>query len=102
MLFLFVCFFIFLVLVCFTFYFRFGIQKIQKDFALFAISFCSFLKFENPKIFVILFRFCKVCYRVRSPVTPLELGYHFVLFKPHKLKAIMMTYDNSRCGERLV
>jgi hypothetical protein len=35
-------------------------------------------------------------------VTPLELAYHFILFKPHKWKAIMMIYDNSRCGTRLV
>jgi hypothetical protein len=49
MLFLFVFFFSFLVLVSFTFYFRFGIQKIQKDFALFAISFCSCLKFKKSK-----------------------------------------------------
>jgi hypothetical protein len=41
-------------------------------------------KFKNPKIFVVLFRFCKVCCRDQSPVTPLELGYHFILFKPHK------------------
>jgi hypothetical protein len=41
-------------------------------------------KIKNPKIFVVLLRFCKVCYRVQSPVTPLELGIHFILFKPHK------------------
>jgi hypothetical protein len=34
-------------------------------------------------------------------MTPLELGIHFILFKPHKWKAIMMTYDNPRCGKRL-
>jgi hypothetical protein len=59
-------------------------------------------KFKNPKIFVVLFRFCKVCCRVQSPVTPLELGIHFILFKPHKWKAIITIYDNSRCGKRLV
>jgi hypothetical protein len=32
----------------------------------------------------------------------LELGIHFILFKPHKWKAIMTTYDNPRCGKRLV
>jgi hypothetical protein len=42
------------------------------------------LKIENPKIFVVLPQFCKVCCRVQSPVTPLELGIHFILFKPHK------------------
>jgi hypothetical protein len=47
-------------LVCSTFYFWFGIQKIQKDFALFVVSFCSCFKFEKPKIFVVIFRFCKV------------------------------------------
>jgi hypothetical protein len=26
-------------------------------------------KIENPKIFVVLLRFCKVCCRVQSPVT---------------------------------
>jgi hypothetical protein len=41
LLFLFVCLFSFLVLVCFTFYLWFGIGKIQKDFALFAVSFCA-------------------------------------------------------------
>jgi hypothetical protein len=41
-------------------------------------------KIENPKIFVVLLRFCKVCCRVQSLVTPLELGIHFILFKPHK------------------
>jgi hypothetical protein len=41
-------------------------------------------KFKNPKIFVVLLWFCKVCCRVQSPVTPLELGIHFILFKPHK------------------
>jgi hypothetical protein len=101
-LFLFVCLFSFLVLVCFIFYFRFGIQKIQKDFTLFAVSSCSCFKIRKPKNICVLFRFFKVCYRVQSPVTPLELGYHFILFKPHKWKAIMTTYDNSRCGKRLV
>jgi hypothetical protein len=41
-------------------------------------------KIENPKIFVVLLRFCKVCCRVQSLVTLLELGIHFILFKPHK------------------
>jgi hypothetical protein len=41
-------------------------------------------KFENPKIFVVLLGFYKVCCRVQSPVTPMELGIHFILFKPHK------------------
>jgi hypothetical protein len=41
-------------------------------------------KFENPKIFVLLLWFCKVCCRVQSPVTPLELGIHFILFMQHK------------------
>jgi hypothetical protein len=31
-------------LICFIFYFWFGIRKIQKDFALLAISFCSCFK----------------------------------------------------------
>jgi hypothetical protein len=43
-LFLFVCLFSFVVLVCFVFYFRVDIRKIQKDFALFAVSFCSCFK----------------------------------------------------------
>jgi hypothetical protein len=102
LLFLFVCLFSFLVLVCFTSYFWFDIWKIQKYFALFAVSSVLALKFENPKLFVVLLWFCKVCCRTQSPVTPLELGIHFILFKPHKWKAIMTTYDNSRCGKRLV
>jgi hypothetical protein len=85
-LFLFVCLFSFLVLVCFVLYFRFEVWKIQKYFALFAISFVLVLKIKNPKIFVVLLRFCKVCCRVQSPVTPLDLGIHFILFKPHKWK----------------
>jgi hypothetical protein len=36
-------------------------------------------KIENPKIFVVLLQFCKVCCRVQSPVTPLELGIHFII-----------------------
>jgi hypothetical protein len=52
-LFLFVCLFSSLVLVCFVSYFQFGIWKIQKDFALFAISFCSCFKIRKPK---------KICY----------------------------------------
>jgi hypothetical protein len=47
--FLFVCLFSFLALVCFVSYFWFGIWKIQKDFALFAISFCSYFKIRKPK-----------------------------------------------------
>jgi hypothetical protein len=43
-----------------------------------------FQKLKTPKIFVVLLWFCKVCCRVQSPVTPLELGIHFILFKPHK------------------
>jgi hypothetical protein len=43
-----------------------------------------FQKSKTPKIFVFLLRFCKVCCRVQSLVTPLELGIHFILFKPHK------------------
>jgi hypothetical protein len=49
---------------------------------LFPSAFVS--KIKNTKIFVVLLRFCKVCCRVQSPVTPLELGIHFILFKPHK------------------
>jgi hypothetical protein len=32
----------------------------------------------------------------------LELGIHFISFKPHKWRAIMTTYDNPGCGKRLV
>jgi hypothetical protein len=45
---LFVCFFNFLVLVCFAFYFRFGIWKNPKRFY-FVCYFLLVLKFENPK-----------------------------------------------------
>jgi hypothetical protein len=45
----FVCLFSFLALVCFTFYFRFDIRKIQKYFALFAVSFRSCFKIWKPK-----------------------------------------------------
>jgi hypothetical protein len=36
-------------LVCFIFYFQFDIWKIQKDFALFAVSFYSCFKIWKPK-----------------------------------------------------
>jgi hypothetical protein len=64
LLFLFICFFSFLALVCFTCYFWFGIWKIQ--FFLLCLLFPSVLvsKIKNPKIFVILLQFCKVCCRV--------------------------------------
>jgi hypothetical protein len=74
-------------LVCFTCYFRFAIWKIQKYFAWLLFPFVLVSKIENPKIFVVLLRFCKVCCRVQSLVTPLELGIHFILFKPHKWKS---------------
>ena len=75
----------FLLLVCFTFQFQFIIQKPKKIWLCLLVSFWSCLKFKNPKIFVVLLRFCKVCCRVQqSSVTPLELGYHFTSFKPHK------------------
>jgi hypothetical protein len=48
-LFLFVCLFKFLALVCFTCYFRFEVWKIQKYFALFAVSLCSCFKSQKPK-----------------------------------------------------
>ena len=64
------------------------IQKPKKILFCLLVSFCSCFKFENPKIFVVLLRFCKVCCRVQqSSVAPLELGYHSILFKPHKWKS---------------
>ena len=68
-------------------------SKIQKHFALLLVSFVLVLKFENPKIFVVLLLllFCKVCCRVQQPsVTPLELGYHFILSKPR----VKSNYDD--------
>jgi hypothetical protein len=59
--------------------------KNPKIFCSVAISFrFCFQKSKTPKIFVVLLWFCKVCCRVQSPATPLELGIHFILFKPHK------------------
>ena len=82
-----------LVLVCLVFILV-AIRKIQKHFALllaFFRFFCSCLKFENPKIFVVILLFCKVCCRVQQPsVTPLELGIHFILFKPQ----VKSNYDD--------
>jgi hypothetical protein len=74
----------FLALVCFTCYFRLIFEKSKN--ILLCLLFPSVLvsKIENPKIFVVLLWFSKVCCRVQSPVTPLELGIHFILFKPHK------------------
>jgi hypothetical protein len=85
LLFLFVCFFRFLVLVFFTFYFWFDISKKSKKIML-CLLFPSalVLKFENPKIFVVLFGFVKLLQSSLVSMTPLELGYHFILFKPHK------------------
>jgi FtsH-binding integral membrane protein len=85
-LFLFVCLFSFLSLVCFVLYFRFDVWKIQN--ILLCLLFSSILvsKIKNPKIFVVLLRFWKVCCRVYSPMTPLDFGIHFILFKPHKWK----------------
>jgi hypothetical protein len=54
-LFLFVCLFSSLVLVCFISYFRFDIWKIQKYFALFAVSFCSYFKIRKPKNILLFF-----------------------------------------------
>jgi hypothetical protein len=53
---------------------------------LFFLLFPSVLvsKIENQKIFVVVLQFCKVYCRVQSPMTPLELGIHFILFKPLK------------------
>jgi hypothetical protein len=49
LLFLFVCLCSFLAFVCFVSYFWFGIWKIQKDFALFAVFFCSCFKIRKSK-----------------------------------------------------
>jgi hypothetical protein len=102
-LFLFVWFFSFLPLICFTCYFRFAIWKFKKIFC-FVCYFLLLLfqKSKTPKICVVLLWVCKVCCRVQSPVTQLELGIYFILFKPHKWRAIMTTYDNPRCGKKLV
>jgi hypothetical protein len=59
-------------------------EKSKKILLCLLFPFVLVLKFKNPKIFVVLLQFCKVCYRVWSLVTPLELGYHFILFKPNK------------------
>jgi hypothetical protein len=73
-LFLFVCLFSFLV--WFALFSIFGLVFEKSKKILLCLLFPSVLvsKFENPKIFVVLFWFCKVCCRVQSPVTPVELG----------------------------
>ena len=102
-LFLSIWFFSFLPLVCFICYFQFATWKIQKYFALFAISFWFCFKNRKPqKYLLFFFGFVKFVAEIQSLMTPLELGIHFILFKPHKWKAIMTTYDNPRCGKRLV
>jgi hypothetical protein len=100
-LFLSIWFFSFLPLVCFTCYFGLLLEKPKNILLclLFPSAFAS--KIENTKIFVVLLWFCKVCCRVQFLVTPLELGIHSILFKPHKWRAIMTIYDNPRCGKRL-
>jgi hypothetical protein len=83
---------LFLSIVSLAFYLRFALLAIfsllfeKSKNILLCLLFPSVLgsKIENPKIFVVLLRFCEVCCRVQSPVTPLELGIHFILFKPHK------------------
>jgi hypothetical protein len=55
LLFLFVYLFSLLPLVCFTCYFRFAIWKIQKYFALFAISFCFCFKNRKPQKYLLFF-----------------------------------------------
>jgi hypothetical protein len=61
-----------------------------------------FQKSKTQKYLLFFFGFVKFVAEFSSPVTPLELGIHFILFKPHEWKAIIMTYDNPRCGKRLV
>jgi hypothetical protein len=83
------CFFSFAFLVCYLWFALlaiFGLLFEKSKNILLCLLFPSVLvsKVENPKIFVVLLQFCKVCCRVQSPVTPLELGIHFILFKPHK------------------
>jgi hypothetical protein len=82
------CFSLFAFLVCclwFALLAIFGLVFEKSKNILLCLLFPSILiSIENPKIFVVLLRFCKVCCRVQSPVTPLELGIHFILFKPHK------------------
>jgi hypothetical protein len=64
----------------------FGLLFEKSKNILLCLLFSSVLisKIKNPKIFVVLLQFCKVCCRVQSPITPMELGIHFILFKPHK------------------
>ena len=101
------CFSLFASLVCYLWFALLAIFSLLFENPKIFCFVCYFLlpllqKSKIPKIFVALLRFCKVCCRVQSPVTPLELGIHFILFKPHKWRAIMTTYDNPRCGKRLV
>jgi hypothetical protein len=77
-LFLFVC-----LLVCYLWFALlaiFGLLFEKSKNILLCLLFPSVLvsKIENPKIFAILLWFCKVCCRVQSPVTPLELGIPFI------------------------
>ena len=79
--------FILLSLVCY--------KKIQKDFALFA----CFLLFLFPirkhqKYFMFFFGFVKFIMEFNG-LRWLERGFHSILFKLHKWKAIMTIYDNS-------
>jgi hypothetical protein len=101
------CFSLLVFLVCYLWFALlaiFGLLLENPKTFCFVCYFLSFLfqKSKTPKIFVVLLRFCEVCCRVQSPVTPLELGIHFILFKPHKWRAIMTTYDDLSCGKRLV
>jgi hypothetical protein len=54
-LFLFICLFSFLALVCFVSYFRFDTWKIQKYIVLFVVSFCSCCKNSKSQKYLLFF-----------------------------------------------
>jgi hypothetical protein len=61
-----------------------------------------FQKSKTPKIFVVLLRFCKACCRVQSLLPHWSLVFTLYYSSHTSEKAIMTTYDNPRCGKRLV
>ena len=84
----------FLLLFCFICYRWFAIRKSKKILFCLLVSLCSCSQFENTKIFVVLLWFVKFIMEFNG-LRWLERGFHSILFKLHKWKAIMTIYDNS-------
>ena len=83
----------FLLLFCFVCYRWFAIRKPKKIFLCLLVFFCSCFQFENTKNIWCSSLVCKVHHEFNG-LRWLERGFHFILSKLHKWKAIMTIYDN--------